>query len=83
MLVQLADITFGYSGETLFEGLTWQINEGDHVGLVAFGGGATWGATLARWTLPVYPGAGKAAAAGAGQAIAPAAAARASSRGAA
>ncbi len=34
MLVQLADITFGYSGETLFEGLTWQINEGDHVGLV-------------------------------------------------
>jgi ATP-binding cassette, subfamily F, member 3 len=34
MLVQLADITFGYAGEPLFEGLTWQINEGDHVGLV-------------------------------------------------
>jgi len=60
-----------------------RLKPGDHVGLVAFGGGATWGATLARWTLPVYPGAGKAAAAGAGQAIAPAAAARASSRGAA
>jgi ATP-binding cassette subfamily F protein 3 len=34
MLVQLADITFGYSGDTLFEGLTWQINEGERIGLV-------------------------------------------------
>jgi ATP-binding cassette subfamily F protein 3 len=34
MLLQLADITFGYAGEPLFEGLTWQINAGDRVGLV-------------------------------------------------
>ena len=26
---------------------------GDHVAFVAFGGGATWGATVSRWTLPV------------------------------
>jgi 3-oxoacyl-[acyl-carrier-protein] synthase-3 len=26
---------------------------GHLVGLVAFGGGATWGATVTRWTLPV------------------------------
>jgi ATP-binding cassette subfamily F protein 3 len=34
VLVQLADITFGYAGEELFEGLTWQVNPGQHVGLV-------------------------------------------------
>jgi len=34
MLVQLADITFGYAGEDLFTGLTWQINPGEHIGLV-------------------------------------------------
>ncbi len=34
MLVQLADITFGYSGEELFDGLTWQVNPGEHIGLV-------------------------------------------------
>jgi ATP-binding cassette subfamily F protein 3 len=34
MLVQLADITFGYAGDTLFEGLTWQVNAGEKIGLV-------------------------------------------------
>jgi ATP-binding cassette subfamily F protein 3 len=34
VLVQLADIAFGYAGEPLFEGLTWQINDGDRIGLV-------------------------------------------------
>src|SRR5512143_3140354 len=34
MLVQLADITFGYAGEELFSGFTWQINPGEHIGLV-------------------------------------------------
>ena len=34
MLLQLTDVTFGYQGQELFEGLTWQINEGDRVGLV-------------------------------------------------
>jgi 3-oxoacyl-[acyl-carrier-protein] synthase-3 len=29
-----------------------RLKPGDHVGLVAFGGGATWGATLMRWTQP-------------------------------
>jgi len=29
-----------------------RLEPGDHVGLVAFGGGATWGATLMRWTQP-------------------------------
>jgi len=29
-----------------------RLKPGDHVGLVAFGGGATWGATLLRWTQP-------------------------------
>jgi 3-oxoacyl-[acyl-carrier-protein] synthase III len=30
-----------------------RIKPGDRVGFVAFGGGATWGASVARWTLPV------------------------------
>ena len=34
MLVQLAEITFGYAGEDLFEGLTWQVNAGERIGLV-------------------------------------------------
>ncbi len=34
MLLQLTDVTFGYQGQELFEGLTWQVNEGDRVGLV-------------------------------------------------
>jgi 3-oxoacyl-[acyl-carrier-protein] synthase-3 len=29
-----------------------RLKPGDHVGLVAFGGGATWGATLMKWTQP-------------------------------
>lgn len=29
-----------------------RIGRGDRVGLVAFGGGATWGASVARWTMP-------------------------------
>lgn len=28
-----------------------RLKPGDHLGLVAFGGGATWGAAVARWTL--------------------------------
>jgi 3-oxoacyl-[acyl-carrier-protein] synthase-3 len=27
-----------------------RVRPGDHVGFVAFGGGATWGASVARWT---------------------------------
>jgi ATP-binding cassette subfamily F protein 3 len=34
MLVQLADVSFGYAGEELFSGLTWQVNAGEHIGLV-------------------------------------------------
>src|SRR5512139_2624109 len=34
MLVQLADVSFGYAGEELFSGLTWQVNPGEHIGLV-------------------------------------------------
>ncbi len=34
MLAQLADVSFGYPGTELFEGLTWQINAGARVGLV-------------------------------------------------
>ena len=34
MLVQLADIAFGYAGDELFSGLTWQVNPGEHIGLV-------------------------------------------------
>jgi 3-oxoacyl-[acyl-carrier-protein] synthase-3 len=30
-----------------------QLKVGDHLGFAAFGGGATWGAALVRWTLPV------------------------------
>ena len=33
-----------------------RLGPGDHVGFVAFGGGLTWGASVARWTLaPVAP----------------------------
>jgi 3-oxoacyl-[acyl-carrier-protein] synthase-3 len=32
-----------------------RIKPGDGVGFVAFGGGITWGASVARWTLPVQP----------------------------
>ena len=30
-----------------------KLKPGDNVGLVAFGGGITWGASVARWTMPV------------------------------
>jgi 3-oxoacyl-[acyl-carrier-protein] synthase-3 len=30
-----------------------RLKPGDKLGLVAFGGGATWGATVSRWTLPL------------------------------
>jgi ATP-binding cassette subfamily F protein 3 len=33
-LAQLSDITFGYPGNELFEGLSWQINAGERIGLV-------------------------------------------------
>jgi len=33
-----------------------RLKTGDGVGFVAFGGGATWGATVARWTMPVMNG---------------------------
>jgi ATP-binding cassette subfamily F protein 3 len=33
-LVQLADVSFGYAGDPLFEGLSWQVNPGEHLGLV-------------------------------------------------
>jgi 3-oxoacyl-[acyl-carrier-protein] synthase-3 len=32
-----------------------RLKPGDAVGMAAFGGGATWGATVMRWTLPVQP----------------------------
>ncbi|MBI4508173.1 MAG: ABC-F family ATP-binding cassette domain-containing protein [Deltaproteobacteria bacterium] len=34
MLVQLTDVRFGYAGEELFDGLTWQVNAGERIGLV-------------------------------------------------
>jgi len=34
VLVQLANVSFGYSDEPLFENLSWQINPGDRIGLV-------------------------------------------------
>ena len=34
-----------------------RLRPGAHVGFVAFGGGATWGATVSRWTMPVPTGA--------------------------
>ncbi len=40
-----------------------RLKPGDCVGMVAFGGGITWGATVARWTMPVPPEAESAAAA--------------------
>ena len=33
-----------------------RIKPGDRVGLAAFGGGATWGASVMRWTVPVETG---------------------------
>jgi 3-oxoacyl-[acyl-carrier-protein] synthase-3 len=30
-----------------------RLKPGDRLGLVAFGGGATWGASVCRWTMPV------------------------------
>ncbi|HJZ84645.1 MAG TPA: ABC-F family ATP-binding cassette domain-containing protein, partial [Polyangia bacterium] len=33
-LAQLSDVDFGYPGTDLFEGLSWQINAGDRIGLV-------------------------------------------------
>ncbi len=47
-----------------------RLKPGDHVGFVAFGGGATWGAMVSRWTMPV-----PAASATAGAAVAARAAA--------
>ena len=32
-----------------------RLKPGDDVGFVAFGGGITWGASVARWTMPVPP----------------------------
>jgi ATP-binding cassette, subfamily F, member 3 len=34
LLVQLADVHFGYPGTELFSALTWQVNPGDRIGLV-------------------------------------------------
>jgi ATP-binding cassette, subfamily F, member 3 len=34
VLVQLADVDFGYPGTELFTGITWQVNPGDRIGLV-------------------------------------------------
>jgi ATP-binding cassette subfamily F protein 3 len=34
VLIQCADVWFGYPGTDLFTGLTWQVNPGDRVGLV-------------------------------------------------
>jgi ATP-binding cassette subfamily F protein 3 len=34
VLVQLSDVHFGYPGTELFDGLTWQVNPGDRIGLV-------------------------------------------------
>ena len=30
-----------------------RVKPGDHVGFSAFGGGATWGGSVMKWTLPV------------------------------
>jgi len=32
-----------------------RLKPGDHVGFVAFGGGVTWGAAVARWTMAQNP----------------------------
>jgi len=32
-----------------------RLEPGDRIGFMAFGGGATWGASLMRWTMPVPP----------------------------
>ena len=42
-----------------------RLKPGDNVGFVAFGGGATWGASVSRWTMPARVAAGPVAAAGA------------------
>ena len=42
-----------------------RVKPGDNLGFVAFGGGATWGATVTRWTMPVPAGAAPATVAGA------------------
>jgi ATP-binding cassette subfamily F protein 3 len=34
MLVQLADVSFGYPGTEIFDGLTFQVNPGERIGLV-------------------------------------------------
>jgi ATP-binding cassette, subfamily F, member 3 len=34
VLVQLADVDFGYPGTDLLTGMTWQVNPGDRIGLV-------------------------------------------------
>jgi 3-oxoacyl-[acyl-carrier-protein] synthase-3 len=47
-----------------------RLKPGDNVGFVAFGGGATWGATVMRWTMPVPVGAGASGAAVAARAAA-------------
>jgi ATP-binding cassette subfamily F protein 3 len=60
MLVQLADISFGYAGEELFSGLTWQVNPGEHIGLVGPNGAGK--STLLRLiTGAVEPEAGQVA----------------------
>ncbi len=46
-----------------------RLSPGDHVGFVAFGGGITWGASVAQWTLPVPKGVGAVAGAAAGAAV--------------
>jgi ATP-binding cassette subfamily F protein 3 len=38
MLVQLSNVSFGYAGVSLFEDLTWQVNPGEHIGLVGANG---------------------------------------------
>jgi 3-oxoacyl-[acyl-carrier-protein] synthase-3 len=45
-----------------------RLGPGDLVGLAAFGGGVTWGASVARWTLARQPAAAGAAAAAGGEA---------------
>ncbi len=47
---------------------TGRLEPGDHVGFVAFGGGITWGASVAHWTLPVPKDAGAATSAARGAA---------------
>ena len=42
-----------------------RVKPGDNLGFVAFGGGATWGATITRWTMPVPTAVVPAAVAGA------------------